>query len=251
MPVFPVYDLDGQFRSAAAARQIGDGPGAARVVARARPGGARRAVLRDGPRRRSGPPRRHAVQLRVVAVRGRSRPTSAACRTQSVAGPGRDPRDPGRARRATSRSWRRRRRRRCARMSTGSARYYEWVAEGTPSPLIERCFDWLEEHWPAAEGPTVLSWGDARIGNMMYRRVRAGRRARLGDGRARPARDRRRLVHLPAPLLRGHRDRLELPGMPHFLRRDDVVADLRAGQRRDGCATSTSTWSTPRCATAS
>ena len=25
------------------------------------------------------------------------------------------------------------------------------------------------EHWPADEGPTVLSWGDSRIGNVMYR----------------------------------------------------------------------------------
>ena len=47
--------------------------------------------------------------------------------------------------------------------------YYQWVAEGTPSPLIERCFEWMEKHWPSDEGPTVLSWGDARIGNMLYR----------------------------------------------------------------------------------
>ena len=47
--------------------------------------------------------------------------------------------------------------------------YYRWVAKDTPSPLIEQCFDWLNEHWPSDEGPTVLSWGDARIGNMMFR----------------------------------------------------------------------------------
>ncbi len=48
--------------------------------------------------------------------------------------------------------------------------YYEWTAsDGMRSPLIERGFAWLEEHWPAHEGPTVLSWGDSRIGNMMYR----------------------------------------------------------------------------------
>ncbi|MBA2609850.1 MAG: phosphotransferase family protein [Actinobacteria bacterium] len=46
--------------------------------------------------------------------------------------------------------------------------YYQWVADGQPSPLIERCFDWLRAHWPGDEGPTVLSWGDARIGNMMF-----------------------------------------------------------------------------------
>ena len=48
--------------------------------------------------------------------------------------------------------------------------YYEWVvADGGRSPLIERTFAWLEEHWPADEGETVISWGDSRIGNMMFR----------------------------------------------------------------------------------
>lgn len=48
--------------------------------------------------------------------------------------------------------------------------YYEWVAgDGYRHPLLEAGFDWLEAHWPDDEGPTVLSWGDARIGNMMFR----------------------------------------------------------------------------------
>ncbi len=47
--------------------------------------------------------------------------------------------------------------------------YYEWVAgDGTRSPLIERGFAWLDEHWPADEGEPVFSWGDSRIGNMMF-----------------------------------------------------------------------------------
>jgi len=36
------------------------------------------------------------------------------------------------------------------------------------SRLLERCFDWLEGHWPSTETETVLSWGDARIGNILY-----------------------------------------------------------------------------------
>jgi aminoglycoside phosphotransferase (APT) family kinase protein len=48
--------------------------------------------------------------------------------------------------------------------------YYEWVAsDGIRSPLLERAFTWLEDNWPASEGPAVLSWGDSRIGNMMFR----------------------------------------------------------------------------------
>jgi aminoglycoside phosphotransferase (APT) family kinase protein len=47
--------------------------------------------------------------------------------------------------------------------------YYAWVTtDGVRSPLIEKCFDWLEANWPEQEGPAGLSWGDARIGNTMY-----------------------------------------------------------------------------------
>ncbi|MFF3652931.1 phosphotransferase family protein [Streptomyces sp. NPDC002181] len=48
--------------------------------------------------------------------------------------------------------------------------YYAWVVGGlAPSPLLERAFERLEELWPADEGPAVLNWGDARIGNVVYR----------------------------------------------------------------------------------
>jgi aminoglycoside phosphotransferase (APT) family kinase protein len=46
--------------------------------------------------------------------------------------------------------------------------YYEWAREGVTYPLIERTFAWLDANWPE-EGPTVLNWGDARIGNMLFR----------------------------------------------------------------------------------
>ncbi|WP_369380958.1 phosphotransferase family protein [Streptomyces sp. cg36] len=47
--------------------------------------------------------------------------------------------------------------------------YYEWVVDGLPrSPLIESAFAWLDAHRPADEGPPVLCWGDARIGNIVY-----------------------------------------------------------------------------------
>jgi aminoglycoside phosphotransferase (APT) family kinase protein len=48
--------------------------------------------------------------------------------------------------------------------------YYEWTRreDGMRIPIIEETFAWLEEHWPGDPGPAVLSWGDARIGNMMF-----------------------------------------------------------------------------------
>ncbi|MDV9171187.1 phosphotransferase family protein [Streptomyces sp. W16] len=47
--------------------------------------------------------------------------------------------------------------------------YYEWVVDGLArSPLIESAFERLTELWPTDPGETVLNWGDARIGNMIY-----------------------------------------------------------------------------------
>lgn len=46
--------------------------------------------------------------------------------------------------------------------------FADWVLDGRDGPLIEAGFAWLDEHWPADEGETVLSWGDARIGNIMF-----------------------------------------------------------------------------------
>ena len=51
--------------------------------------------------------------------------------------------------------------------------WYEWVvADGERAPLVDRAFAWLEDRWPTDEGPAVLSWGDSRIGNVMYRDFR-------------------------------------------------------------------------------
>jgi aminoglycoside phosphotransferase (APT) family kinase protein len=47
-------------------------------------------------------------------------------------------------------------------------RYYDWMREGRNYPLLERAFAWLDGHWPASEGDTVISWGDSRIGNVLY-----------------------------------------------------------------------------------
>jgi aminoglycoside phosphotransferase (APT) family kinase protein len=48
----------------------------------------------------------------------------------------------------------------------------EWYAMakagGTTSPLIERGLAWLDDNWPAHESTTKLSWGDSRIGNVLY-----------------------------------------------------------------------------------
>ena len=101
--------------------------------------------------------------------------------------------------------------------------YYEWVAAGTRSPLIEASFDWLDAHWPDAEGPTVLSWGDARIGNMMYRDFEV---VAVFDWEMAALAPREVDVAWFIVMHRFFEDiaaKYGLGGMPHFLRYDDVV----------------------------
>ena len=107
----------------------------------------------------------------------------------------------------------------------GQRGYYEWVAaDGTRSPLIERGFDWLEEHWPADEGPPTFSWGDARIGNMMFQdfspvAVLDWEMASIGPREI----DLGWMIYI-------HRffqdivEDLGMPGLPHVLRRESVAA---------------------------
>lgn len=47
--------------------------------------------------------------------------------------------------------------------------FYRWASrDGVPAPLIERAFAWVEENLPPEDDEPVLCWGDARIGNVMY-----------------------------------------------------------------------------------
>jgi aminoglycoside phosphotransferase (APT) family kinase protein len=45
--------------------------------------------------------------------------------------------------------------------------YFRWAAGGREQPTIEAAFAWLLKQKPSGE-PTVLSWGDARIGNILF-----------------------------------------------------------------------------------
>jgi len=45
--------------------------------------------------------------------------------------------------------------------------FLEWAGGGRPQPTIAAARDWLRRHQPRDE-PTVLSWGDARIGNIIF-----------------------------------------------------------------------------------
>jgi aminoglycoside phosphotransferase (APT) family kinase protein len=49
-------------------------------------------------------------------------------------------------------------------------RSFEWAARGRPQPVAEAAWDWLTQTRNRPRSPdTALSWGDARMGNMLFR----------------------------------------------------------------------------------
>jgi aminoglycoside phosphotransferase (APT) family kinase protein len=107
--------------------------------------------------------------------------------------------------------------------------WYDMVArDGAPSPLVEHGFDWLDAHWPAHESPTVLSWGDSRIGNVLYDDFAPAalldwEMAGLGPCELDLAWI--TYAHLVFQDIAGM---LALPGMPAFLRPQDVATQYEA-----------------------
>jgi aminoglycoside phosphotransferase (APT) family kinase protein len=110
--------------------------------------------------------------------------------------------------------------------------WYEWAVldagpeGGARSALADRAIGWLDTHWSDADTPAnvVLSWGDARIGNVLYRdftpvAVLDWEMAGLGP----------RELDL-GWLVFAHRvfqtlaETFELPGLPDVLRQQDVRA---------------------------
>ncbi len=47
-----------------------------------------------------------------------------------------------------------------------------WAAAGRAMPVVDATLAWLEKNRPAHEPPASLTWGDARIGNMIFRDFR-------------------------------------------------------------------------------
>ena len=101
--------------------------------------------------------------------------------------------------------------------------YYDWMRHGVEYPVIEEAFTWLDEHWPDDEGDTVISWGDSRVGNMMYDgfepvAVLDWEMAALGTRGI----DLGWMVFLHE-FFQDICRMLEMPGMPDFMQLDDVA----------------------------
>jgi aminoglycoside phosphotransferase (APT) family kinase protein len=46
--------------------------------------------------------------------------------------------------------------------------YLDWSAKGLQVPVLEATWQWLVEHQPDEQGDLVLSWGDSRLGNIIW-----------------------------------------------------------------------------------
>jgi aminoglycoside phosphotransferase (APT) family kinase protein len=108
--------------------------------------------------------------------------------------------------------------------------------DGIRVPIIERSLDWLAGHWPRDPGPDVLSWGDSRIGNIIYQGFEP---AAVLDWEMAALGPRELDVSWFIFLHRFFQDIatfFDQPGLPGFLRRSDVqrcYQELTGYQLRD------------------
>lgn len=110
--------------------------------------------------------------------------------------------------------------------------WYEFAARDCGrSQLVEKGLAWLEDHWPAHESDAVFCWGDSRIGNVMYRDFEP---VAVLDwemaGLAPPESDVAWMIYLHR-MFEDLAEQYGSAGMPEFLRRDDVASYY---ERRSG-----------------
>ncbi len=105
--------------------------------------------------------------------------------------------------------------------------WYEWAAlDLTRSPLVDRALAWLEANLPATDD-AVLCWGDARIGNMMYRdfepvAVLDWEMASIGPRELDAS-----WIVFAHQVFQTIAQVFELPGMPEFLSEESVKTTYR------------------------
>lgn len=101
--------------------------------------------------------------------------------------------------------------------------YYDWTRGDERHPLLDRAFAWLDAHWPEDEGETVLSWGDSRIGNVLYTGFTPAAVLDWEMGGLAPRElDLAWMIFLHA-FFENIARQAGLPGMPSFLQRDEVA----------------------------
>ncbi len=99
--------------------------------------------------------------------------------------------------------------------------YLAWALDGASHPTCTPALAWLRKNRPAGEQPVVLCWGDARIGNMIFRDSRCvavldWEMAQLGS----PEEDLAWWLYLD----RHHSEGIGAPRLPGFPSREETVA---------------------------
>lgn len=119
-----------------------------------------------------------------------------------------------------------------SRLLTQQRAYYDWARGDLRLPVIERALDWLAARRPKNPGPTVLNWGDARPGNVMFDGLTPTAVLDWEMVDAGPAGvDVGWLVFMHM-FFQSLADVFQLPGFPEFCRADDVQeAYVNAGGR--------------------
>lgn len=115
-----------------------------------------------------------------------------------------------------------------ARQLADYRRFLEWAAGGRPQPTVEAGLDWLEKNRPVAGAP-ALCWGDARLGNMIFRENRCvavldWEMVTLAD----PEQDLGWWLFLDWH----HSSGIDVPRLPGFPTREETIARWEAGVGR-------------------
>jgi len=101
---------------------------------------------------------------------------------------------------------------------------YEWARGDLAFPTIEQAFAVLYAQWPAPESDACISWGDARLGNVLWKHVEP---VAVLDWEmvalAPPEVDLGWMIYF-ADYFQRSAERQGRPGIPGFLARESVVA---------------------------
>jgi aminoglycoside phosphotransferase (APT) family kinase protein len=112
--------------------------------------------------------------------------------------------------------------------------WYEWaVPDLGPSPVTERAIAWLEANEPETQTDTVLCWGDSRIGNVMFKDfepvgVLDWEMAAIG-----PREMDLSWICFAHMVFESITEVFGFPGMPDFMREEDVVATYTAATGKE------------------
>ncbi len=113
--------------------------------------------------------------------------------------------------------------------------YARWVRQGRTIPVLDEAEAWLEANWPVAADARApaLSWGDARIGNMMYNGTEPVAVFDWEMAGIAPVEVDLGWMSFIHTFFQDITTELGLPGMPDFMKAEDVAERYRATSGTD------------------